>query len=332
MLYWFDGFDQNTLLSNYDFVNNCQTTTLHARTGIQCMWNFGGTLVKGFPISLTTGIVGAALFLGAYQTGVVYPMGLGNGNSPLLTPGINNVGQLYVSYQGNTNPVAGALSNVRIPLNQSHYVEIVGTIGAGGAGSASIYLDGALAVAVSGQNFGTTPINSIICQGQNQWIDDIYFMDTSGPAPWNAPLGNAAVVTQFPTGAGSFTQWTPIPGTNANWQNVALLTPTPATVYNKSSASGNRDSFTYPTFPPTGLPAYQQIIAVMLEEYGQADSAGPCAVQLINRQSGVDAPSSNITLGVGSAYGYAIFEKDVNNGLWLASNLNATESGYLRTV
>lgn len=337
MIYWFDGFDQNTALSNYNQSTNCQITTTHARTGIQCMNNFGGTLYKGFPVSLVTGIVGSAVYLTAYENNgsLVTPLGLGSGASPLLVPGINNVGQLYVSYNGAgpSSPAGGVLSPVSIPLNQYHYVELVGTIGGAGTGSATIYLDGIPVVSITGQSFGSVQINSIVCIGSNQFIDDIYFADTSGGAPWNAPLGNAAVVTQFPSASGSFTQWTPIPGTNKNWQNVDSLTPSPGTVYNKSSASGNRDSFVYsPSFPPAGLPAYQQIIAMMVQEYGQSDSAGPCAVQLINRQAGVDNNSSNINLGVGSAYGYAIFELDVNSGLWLASNLNATESGYLRTI
>lgn len=345
MILWFDGADFYTSSSifPYEANNGVSIGTSFARTGLN---GFGFTnsqwIRKNVGANYTTAAAGAA----------VKPTNMTSGNGSVLTFVDNGVGQIGASFDssghglivnGNTGAVL-ATSTSAFTLNQFRYVELeVPSFGVGGSGTTRLYVDGSLVLNYIGTNIQTA--NAYFNQvaygkyansgsGISCSMDDLYCIDESGPAPWNSPLGDSFVVAMMPSASGSFAQWTPNPaGANLNWQRVSEIPADGITTYNQATATGSRDSFVYPHWPPAGitLPNISQIMAAMILEYGETDSPGPGGVQLITRQAGTDdTGAAAIPLGVGFAYGYSIFEKDVNGNLWVASNLNATEFGYKR--
>lgn len=348
MLLWFDGADFYTTSSIFPYEANNGVTigTAFKRTGLNG-FSFSGTnwIRKSLPYTL-----GASMVMGAAIAPTLFGISGVSAAFGFADLGIEQVG-LYFNvngqfFVGNNNvAVSPQMGGVAI-LNQFHYLELEVTFGGIGAGSANVYLDGAQVIGVSGIKTAFSGHNYANqayfgryttgggTAGMSFALDDVYVLDTTGPAPWNGPLGDSFVVTMMPSASGSFAQFTPSPaGTNLNWQRVAEIPADGATTYNQAAASGSRDSFVYPTWPPAGitLPNISQITAVMELEYGELDSAGSGSVQLIPRQAGTDNTAATIIpLGVGYAYGYSIFQLDVNGNLWLPSNLNATEFGYQR--
>ncbi len=74
-------------------------------------------------------------------------------------------------------------------------------------------------------------------------IDDFYMLNTSGPAPWNARLGDNRIYALRPNGAGSSTQFTPSTGTN--YQNVDEVNTNDDGDYNSTNTVGQRDLFAF---------------------------------------------------------------------------------------
>ena len=343
-LRWFDSVDFYTAISAFPY---------EANNGVSIGSSFARTGRNGFQFSGAANWVRknlggnyASLVVGAAIQSLTVPAAIGvlgfcDNGTPQVGAAIDSVGRAQIT-SGSGATLAVSSSNPFL-TNQFHYMELeVVSFGVGGAGITNVYADGSMVLSYTGTNIQTANayanqmmLGKQINGGSGTYnMDDIYCLDESGAAPWNAPLGDSFVVARMPSASGSFAQWTPNPaGSNLNWQRVDEIPADGITTYNQASATGSRDSFVYPTWPPVGitLPNIAAIMAVMELEYGETDSAGTATVQLIPRQAGTDDTSAvAITLGVGFAYGYSIWQKDVNGNLWLPPNLNATEYGYKR--
>lgn len=351
MILWFDGADYYTSVNPwpYSIIGNAPTIgSSYARTGINGLHiSFGNNFGNGitpYASSGNWGMGGAARpdsFSGS--SAATSLMGLYADGTEQVSLYMDNLGRLFCG-RGVTPGSSGVTPSAYGVVNQFHYYELYATISSAGAISAQAYADGVLVQSSTLTGVASSGVNSYIFgnkQTSSQFagpvyaMDDIYVIDGSGSAPWNAPLGDSFVVGEMPSASGSFAQWTPNPaGANLNWKRVNEIPADGITTYNQAAATGSRDSFIYPNFPPVGvtLPNIYQIMAVMELEYGETDSAGPASVQLIPRLSGVDDISQPaIALGVGFAYAASIFQKDPNGSLWLASTLNTpTEFGYKR--
>jgi len=341
---WFDGADYYTSSSAfpYDANNGVSIGTSFARTGLNgFQFTNAQWIRKSFSTNYTSLVAGTAIKPTNMTAGSAGALAFADNGTGQVGVTIDSLGRAVI-VNGNTGAALATSSVHAMVLNQFHYLELeVASFGTSGV--TNVYADGSLILSFTGKNFqsanqyanqlyiGQFSNNS---SGMTLDHDDIYALDESGPAPWNAPLGDSFVVARMPSASGSFAQWTPNPaGVNLNWQRVDEIPPDGISTYNQAAASGIRDSFIYPTWPPAGitLPNIASIMAVMELEYGETDSAGTATVQLIQRQAGTDDLSATaIALGVGFAYGFSIFQKDVNGNLWLPTNLNATEYGYKR--
>jgi hypothetical protein len=339
---WFDGGDYYTSSSifPYEANNGVTISGTYARTGRNGFGIFGQDWFrKNLGENAATLVMGSAVsVLSEPTSGIVEMMGFVDAGIEQVGLYYNNAGQLLLGHNG---AIVTGVSPTSAPftyVNQFHYYELQVTFASSG-GSYKVFVDGGqvlsgtgIQTAYSGNNYANQAAFGRFA-GSNegsQAMDDLYVLDTTGSSPWNAPLGDCAVVCEMPSASGSFAQWTPNPNTNANWQNVDSIPP--GANFNQTAVTGARDSFNYPSFPPAGLTNIGQILAVMELEYGETTAAGSASVPLIPRQGGVDnVTAAPVALGLGYTYGYSIFELDVNGNLWIPSNLNATEFGYKRT-
>lgn len=210
------------------------------------------------------------------------------------------------------------------------------------AGTTTVRLNGAAALTLTGQNTRSTAAsqwtsfvlgmdsiaaNSYLGSPQNIDHDDIYIVDASGAAPWNAFLGDCRVDARLPTGAGATTAWTP--STGSNWQNVDDAAPDDDTTYNSSATVAQTDTFVVQDAPVVGATIYGVQHCVSLKK----SDAGTCTVAPVVRHSSTDYPRAAIAPGTSYAYGLVIDQ--VNPGTsaqWTEAGFNAAEFGYKRTA
>lgn len=343
---WMDSLDFYTSSAIFPYESNGGVTigSSFARNGLNgAQFSAANYVRKNLQTNISSIVAGRAVKFTTMPGGGPAANGILAFEDALLSQislAIDPTGKAVLANNGGT--ILASTSGLVCPINQWHYFELEVVNFATSTGVTNVYVDGSQVLSFTGTNItSSNTFCNQVTYGRRTNAggvgvdngDDFYCLSRVGASPWNAPLGDCVVVAEMPNASGSFTQFTPNPGTNANWFNVKEIPADGITTYNASSATGNRDSFNFPTFPPAALTSFGNIIAVMMLEYGQADTAGACAVQLSARQAGVDAFGSNINLGVGFTYGApTFFQKDVNGNLWIPSNLNATEFGYKRTL
>lgn len=114
--------------------------------------------------------------------------------------------------------------------------------------------------------------------------DNMFIMDTGGPAPFNDILPETRIYTLMPVAPGDLTQFTPV-GDPDNFENVNNILGTPITDYNESAVPGDIDTFTFPTVTFTGTP---QVDAVQIHAVAQKSDAGARDIRLMLRDSGAN--------------------------------------------
>ncbi len=99
-------------------------------------------------------------------------------------------------------------------------------------------------------NFFTTGQWHQLAWNPKGYIDDVYWGDGAGAAPWNAFLGDERVEFQVPLtdadgGGGSFQEWTPSTGTD-HGALVDEIPPDNFSTYVASATIGQRETFKFP--------------------------------------------------------------------------------------
>jgi hypothetical protein len=216
------------------------------------------------------------------------------------------------------------------------FIEILLTIH-NTTGVVTIRFNGAVVLSLTAQNTRAGAANAwdefrlghIGASGfTTEWdVDDLYVLDGSGAAPWNAFLGDCRVDARYPTGAGATTGWAPSAG--ANWQCVDDPAPNDDTDYTGASAAGVTDTFVVQDAPVAGAAIYgvQACLAA------KKTDAGAASIARVVRHSGVDYVGAN--LNPGTTYAMLLSIAATNPGTsaaWTEAGFNAAEFGYKRTV
>jgi hypothetical protein len=157
--------------------------------------------------------------------------------------------------------------------------------------------------------------------------DDLYVLDGTGSAPWNAFLGDCRVDARVPTAPGATTGWTPSAG--SNWQNVDDAAPNGDTDYNSAASTGVTDTFVVQDSPSVGATIYgiQHCLSV------KKSDASICTVAPVVRHSAVDYVGSDISPS--TSYAFGLLAQQINPGTsaqWTEASFNAAEFGYKRTA
>jgi hypothetical protein len=288
----------------------------------------GAACIMGFSISAPSGFAGTA--------------------QGLQIASLRDIAALQVSLRANADmtlsvlrgtTVLGTTTNA-LPVSTAAYVEWKVVID-NAAGSVEVRINGATGLSLAAQDTqqtATTGWTSVVL-GQidalaNSGVgiggasktfdyDDLYVLDGSGAAPWNAFLGDLRVDVRVPTGAGTTTGWTPSAG--ANWQNVDDAAPDDDTTYNGTATVDAIDTFVVQDAAVAGATIYgvQQCLSMKKMD------AGTCTVAPVIRHSGTNLVGAAIAPG--TTYAYSLIVHAANPGTaapWTEADFNAAEFGY----
>jgi len=203
-----------------------------------------------------------------------------------------------------------------IPPNTYFSYAAIFTIDAS-AGAFQIYVDlqlvsGLNQTGVSTQTTGNADFDAILLYPQ---FNDDYYTDF-----WTNPTligGDAFSVWVPPNGAGASTQFTPNPGSNANWQNVDGLSG--GSNDNASSTVGQSDLFTIPNTAVAG----GTILALEPGYQGSRDAPGGRALATrVRSSSGLITNGTGFVLSSGRTIRGTVFNTDpATSSAWLAGSL-----------
>lgn len=243
--------------------------------------------------------------------------------------GLNNVGKL-IFWRGTTANILATGTQTLVPASW-YMIDITLTIN-NATGSFTVNVDGATELAeinVDTQNSASAQINAVDLFLQagilvpNVAFDDFYLCDTTGPAPYNAPLGVVRIETTY-VGANASVAWTPLSGTN--WQMVDEENMDEDTTYNSCTAAAT-DTFTH-----TGL--VNTPVTVFAVDVTAAVRKNDVTNQSYRTKIISGATTSNgHTMNPATVYQYVkdTYLTNPDTGLtWTKTEIDSTNVGYER--
>ena len=157
--------------------------------------------------------------------------------------------------------------------NTWYWIEVKVTIDPT-AGVAEVRVNGISTgwITLSGQNTRASAnsyFNQVALPGSTATYDSFHVWDTTGTIN-NTYIGEHAISTLFPNGAGTHTDWTKSGGT-ANFSRVNENPADDDTSYNFSNTPGNIDSYAFGDLVPTA----GSVAAVAINTVDRVDDASP---------------------------------------------------------
>lgn len=287
--------------------------------------------------NLTTLIVGYAYMPAAIVssgTGIVATFHDATAGAAQVTLRESSTGtlQFYLG-SGTGTPLGPATAAGTISPFVWSYIEMVVTISAT-VGYVQLNVNGTNLILASGLNTKSTA-NTFVNAFQftqpgafNCFVDDWYMLDSTAPAPNNAPLGpvqcrgNGATTNSGVSGRNA---WTPISGTNHG--NVATTPAVPGT-YNFDSTPGDYDMFGFGALPSTAATVF------FVTEWANVllDSAGARTVSLdastvVSGASTHDTLSTAFTPSASSLLYNRSLTVDPSGAAWTPTSAGAIELG-----
>lgn len=231
------------------------------------------------------------------------------------------VGGVTVSTTPNeTLPAVGAWRSLIVSVNSNNTT-----------GSYKVLLEGVTVLQATGIDTAVSTVGvitrGVIMTGQsNLDVDDFYIGDSSGPAPYNANLGDCRVEVIRPTSDVSIS-WVPSTATVGNWINVADVS-TSTSSFVETSIVGAREKYGMGNL--TGIPV--TIYAVIPQMYQEKLDAGTLNLRFYTEVSGVTAVGNNFAPLV-SAYRWTqeIMLTQPNGSAWDTTAVNAMIAGFETT-
>lgn len=161
---------------------------------------------------------------------------------------------------------------------QWEYVEIALTSIDATHMSAKVKVNGILYLDIASFTITAVTLNSIVFTNNAfffpTYYDDIYILDESGVAPYNASLGDVFIRTILPTGNGDSSQFVNSAGTSVNNYSYVDEKNSSAADYVGASASGARDLYT--TGATNAIPTDYKVYATQGLVYaGKSDAGAP---------------------------------------------------------
>lgn len=156
-------------------------------------------------------------------------------------------------------------------------------------------------------------------------VDDFYILDTTGSAPQNDQLGDCRVSVSSPSAEGTYSQFTPLSGTD-NSAMVDDATPDADSTYNSSGSVGVRDS--YGMTPMTDIGG-ATIYGVQANVIARKDSTGTRKVRAFARPVSTNHFGISQALTTGYVAYREIWQTNPETTLeWAESEVNNTQFGY----
>jgi hypothetical protein len=261
-LLFFDGFDdivstnpQNYILNHkfsggatLNFINGSlarQTGKFGSGYGIDCSTTGGAAKLNISLLSpASTVIVAFDLYpkLGLFNPGIFFPRGVGD--TGMFTVSLYQFTGLQIKNSSGTQ-VAVARNVLRVNDWNWLSIKYVVSSTAGLIEVRDAY--GNVIVSYSGNTRGSATTDEIErialidagTVGASFWIDNLYILDNSGPAPWNDHLTEMRTFKLVPNAAGDLTEWSPNGAANV-YQCVDDPEGNDDTDYASSDTTGQR--------------------------------------------------------------------------------------------
>jgi len=281
---------------------------------------------KGLLFGSTRGTLGFAFKIDAHSTAIAdFTLGnLGQISAWRVTDG-----SLGISVHG------GATLGQTIPglmhEDRWYYIELQVLLHAS-AGAAILRLNNIEVLNVTGVNTvgdGGTTFRTISFQCSSNrayWIDDLYVLDDTGPAPCNDFLGDCRVEYLRPRAPGAYQQWT-VAGTASTHYGAVddAAVPDEDGSYVESIVPGQIDTNKY---QPTGLPS-GTIYGAQLSLYARKSEIGPRVIApVVNNVVGAPVIGVSAENYVYYNHPYCVYGLNPATGSpWSIAEINAIECG-----
>ncbi|NMF98381.1 hypothetical protein GPA27_13400 [Aromatoleum toluolicum] len=330
-LLFVDGFDHYATAD----ITKKWTTSASASISAAAGRRAGGA--AAIPANASSSMVKSGLGNAAtLVVGFAYnPSGALNGSTTICELRDAGTVQLFMRYNMDTtlsvvrgSTVLGTTS-ATFALSAWHYIELKATIH-DTTGSFEVRVNGASVLSATSQdtkNGSNAYVNEVALRA-NQYatslFDDFYVCDTSGSAN-NDFLGDCRVDTIYPTGDGTYSQWTPSTGTS-HYAMVDEAAPNTSD-YNAGANVGDRDSYTLGDLSAlTNSTVYGvQVSAAMLK-----DDAGAKSAAVFVRSGSTNGDGTAAALGTSQGYVRQVYETNPNGSVaWTEATVNAVEVGVL---
>jgi hypothetical protein len=295
--------------------------------------SIGGVVQCLIPSTYTTLIVGARLALPTDISTVRDLISFIDSNAAVQCGiSINTSGNI-IFWRG-TNATVLATGSTVFAAGAIHYFELEVTID-NSAGVATLNVDTVQEISASGLDTQATGIASAsgfkfpIIANLSQTIDDVYALDTTGPAPYNTFLGTPSlgpphVETLFST-ANSSVGFTPLASTNVS--QIQEVDSDNDTTYNSTTVPAI-DEFTHGALSIT--PTLIFAAEVVAKEEKDDLTIMSVRTKLLSGATTSNGPSLNPVNGTYRYDGLA-FTADPNTGFaWNVTSINASIVGYER--
>lgn len=293
-------------------------------------------LVKGIDFGSTTATVGFAFQVDSTQT-------LALSTITLLYLGASSTDHVYLqrtadgslkvySYEGTV--LLGSTAPDVIRQDVWYFIEWQVTVHPS-AGAFSLRVDNVEVLAVSGvdtQHSGAPMelqrIHFACSSNQGYWVDDLYVLDSTGPAPQNTFLGDVHIEYLRPVSAGTHQDWNVVGP--SHWQAIDdAAIPDDDATYLSTTTLNAIDTQHY---MGTGLPA-GTIFGLQINLHARKTDAGIRTVAPVIRHAGTDYVGDDQAPG-GTNYHYLIQTYATNPGTgaaWTIADVNAAEYGVKMT-
>jgi hypothetical protein len=197
-------------------------------------------------------------------------------------------------------------------------------------GAITVQINGVNALSVSGVK--TTAASSVLslinwCFGNagTCYIDDVYFCDLNGTAPFNTFLGGCHINTLFPSAPGTYTQFTPNNPNNSNWMGASDPILDGDMTYNTASNVGTKDTF---VSAAAFLPAVT-ILAVQPKSAVRQDDTVARQMQTYLKSGSTELGGAPYQMTQSYNFMTDLYINDPATGLpWTSAGVNALEFGY----
>lgn len=324
-----DGFDHyNNILEKWNVKGGTEATVLFstiARTGsaLQIKDRTWVRKVVGSPVQEL--IVGAALKFEDNNFRFLAVQYLGSTQVELYLNSDNTIS----IRQGNGTILATSTSAVN--QNIWNFVELYAKID-NTSGCAVLRVNGETWASASGVDtqYANGPYaNDILFEHQaanlkSLYVDDVYVVDPLAGSVNNTFLGDVTVEALFPSGIGTYSQWSPSPAGD-NYANVDEYPHDSDTTYVSASVSGTRDTYQFQDLSV----ASASIFGVALWPILKKDLSGSIAVRGVAYLSGSLRSTGSAAVNA-ETYDYRglILQRDeAPGGAWDVSKVNAAEFG-----
>jgi len=317
-----------------------QSSFAAGRFGGQCWRNSTYTNTVSVPMGSYGGLyVGAAFYADMARPSSIPYFGLygPEGNARYLYVAGSALGSVTLN-RDTSNAVVASAPDGTLFVAAWNYLEVYCGPFSATTGRVIVKANGNTVIDYTGSTLGSTTaldtagnVATVTVSGGSNGgagtasVDDVYFCDNTGPAPYNAFLGDVKVETLVPNGNGARSELLGSDGNSVD--NYALVDeqPASATDYVGSASVGQRDMYAF-----TDLSSSSPVLAVQTNAAVLKSDAGAASMKLMMRGNDGSERQVSSVVALPSSLGWIsgfVQTVDTAGANWTATSVNGTQYG-----